>query len=158
MTRGFSLIEVLVALLVLSVGMLGTAGLLLGALRDQARALRHGAATLLVADMASRIRANPAGRDLYGSRDGHASALICDESLPCDTESLAAHDLAYFDSAANALLPHRQPRAHVTFEPATGSTTPDRYFVSLTWSDTADPRVSDEATLILLMQPVAGAP
>jgi type IV pilus assembly protein PilV len=158
MTRGFSLIEVLVALLVLSVGLLGSAGLLLGALRDQARALRHSAATLLVADMASRIRANPGGRELYGSRDAHPPALTCDESSPCDAASLAAHDLAYFDSAANTLLPHRQPRAHVTFEPATGSTTADRYLVSLTWSDTADPRASDEATLVLLMQPVAGGP
>jgi len=45
MNRGFSLVEMLVALVVLSVGLLGAAGLLLGGLRDQSLALRHGAAS-----------------------------------------------------------------------------------------------------------------
>jgi type IV pilus assembly protein PilV len=158
MSRGFSLIEALVALAVLSVGLLGAAGMLLGGLRDQSLALRHGAASVLVADVASRIRANVAARASYDSRSARADDAPCDEPSPCDAAMLAARDRAYFDAAAQALLPGQQPRADITFEPAIGSAAPDRYVVSLTWHDAREPDATDDTTLILLAQPVAGEP
>lgn len=155
MSRGFSLIEVLVALVVLSVGLLGAGGLLVGGLRDQTRALRHGAAVTLVADMAARIRANPDARELYAGSSS-ASAPGCDEAAPCDPTELAAHDVAWFDSTARQLLPNQHPVPRILYEPATGPTTTDRYVISLSWSDARDPDTSDEATLIQLARPVAG--
>jgi type IV pilus assembly protein PilV len=155
MSRGFSLIEALVALVVLSVGLLGAAGLLLGGLRDQSLALRQASATVLLADMADRIRANPDAREAYASA-AHAGGPACGEADNCDAASLAAHDLAHFESVAHRLLPHQRPRAQIIFEPATGPTS-DRYVISLTWIDARDPEASGEATLTLLAQPVAGA-
>jgi type IV pilus assembly protein PilV len=155
MSRGFSLIEALVALVVLSVGLLGAACLLLGGLRDQSLALRQSAATLLLADMADRIRANPEAREAYAGT-ASTDAPACGEADPCDAAALAAHDLAHFASTARRLLPQQRPRTQVDFEPATG-TTADRYVISLTWIDARDTEASGEATLTLLAQPVAGA-
>jgi type IV pilus assembly protein PilV len=56
--RGFSLIEVLVALVVLSVGLLGLAALQSTATQFNASAYTRSQATLLAYDIADRIRAN----------------------------------------------------------------------------------------------------
>ena len=157
MSRGFSLIEVLVALAVLSLGLLGAAGLLLNALRDQSLALRHTAANTLVADMAERIRANPAARVAYDTSLPRGVAGTCDEAAPCDHTGLAAHDLAAFEAGARALLPHHDARISISFAPAIGPATPDRYSIALRWRDARDPDATDEVTLTLLAQsPVAG--
>ena len=66
--RGFSMLEVLLALAVLSVGLLGAAAMLLDSLRTHGGALRRLGATQLARDMADRIRANPRARALYDSR------------------------------------------------------------------------------------------
>ena len=56
--KGFTLVEVLVALVVMSVGMLGIAALYLEGLRAGRTALYRTTAVNLAADMADRIRAN----------------------------------------------------------------------------------------------------
>jgi type IV pilus assembly protein PilV len=157
MSRGFSLIEALVALAVLSLGLLGAAGMLLNSLRDQSLALRHTAAGTLVADMADRIRANAAARGLYDTGMPRATPENCDEAAPCDSAALAAHDLAAFEAGARALLPNQDPRVSITFAPAIGPATTDRYSLALRWRDMRDPDATDEVTLTLLAQsPVAG--
>jgi len=55
---GFTLIEVLIAMLVLSVGLLGLAGLQARGLKNNLSAYHRGQATQLAYDMADRIRAN----------------------------------------------------------------------------------------------------
>lgn len=57
--RGFSLIEVLVTMLILSFGLLGVAGLLVGGVSNAAGSESLNKANQLAADMADRIRANP---------------------------------------------------------------------------------------------------
>jgi type IV pilus assembly protein PilV len=57
-THGFTLLEVLVAVLVLSFGLLGIAGLLLASVRNNSVATQRTAATFLAQDMADRIRSN----------------------------------------------------------------------------------------------------
>jgi type IV pilus assembly protein PilV len=55
---GFTLVEVLIALLVLSIGMLGIAALYLESLRASRQALVRTEAVTLASDMADRIRSN----------------------------------------------------------------------------------------------------
>lgn len=55
---GFTLLEVLVAVLVLSFGLLGIAGLLLATVQNNTIAAQRTTATLLAQDMADRIRGN----------------------------------------------------------------------------------------------------
>lgn len=158
MNRGFSLIEALVALAVLSVGLLGAAALLLGGLRDQSLALRHAAAGTLLDDIASRVRANPMAGPAYDSGPESAGGSACDELSPCDAAALAASDLAHFRTAAAALLPFRHPSPRILFEPAIGATAPARYFISLSWDDPRQPDAIDEISLVIFAQPVAGTP
>ena len=64
-SRGFTLIEVLVTLLVLSIGLLGLASLQIQGLRGTHEALLHTQAGTLAVDMAERLRAEPfAAQDL----------------------------------------------------------------------------------------------
>lgn len=58
--NGISLIEVLVTIVILSFGLLGVAGLLVGGVSNAAASEGLAKATQLAADMADRIRANPA--------------------------------------------------------------------------------------------------
>lgn len=57
---GFSLIEVLVTMVILSFGLLGVAGLLIKGVSNAAASEATSKASQLAADMADRIRANPA--------------------------------------------------------------------------------------------------
>jgi type IV pilus assembly protein PilV len=60
-TRGFSLIETLIALVVMSVGLLGVAALHVDSMQRGQAGLFMTRAILLASDMADRIRANPLG-------------------------------------------------------------------------------------------------
>ena len=55
---GFTLIEVLIAMLVLAIGLLGLAALQTYTLRSNLAAYNHGQATQLLYDMSDRMRAN----------------------------------------------------------------------------------------------------
>ncbi len=58
---GFTLVEVMVALVIFTISLLGLAGLQAAALRDNHLANQNTIATQLAEDMAERIRANPPG-------------------------------------------------------------------------------------------------
>jgi len=70
---GFSLVETLVALVVLSLGLLGAWALLISSLAGHADAHRYAVASNLLRDMAERIRANPRAGARYtaGEDDRH---------------------------------------------------------------------------------------
>ena len=105
--RGFSMLEVLLALAVMSVGLLGAAAMLLDSLRTHGGALRRIAATQLARDMADRIRANPRARAFYDSRSALPVVMDCAGPSGCDAMQLAALDRAHFASAARALFAHQ---------------------------------------------------
>lgn len=64
---GMTLIEVMVALLILSVGVLGAAAMQLNALKYTDSAMRKTHASFIAQDMLERIRANPNGNYSLGS-------------------------------------------------------------------------------------------
>ena len=155
--RGFTLVESLIALLLLSLGLLGAGVMLLESLRAHAEALCAATATRLVRDMAERIRANPHARARYDTRTGIAGDAACDFAVACDPGQRAANDLAHYINTARTAFPGADTSTLIEFEPAIGPAAPDRYRISLQWRG---PRDNDEVrhavTLILLARPVAG--
>jgi type IV pilus assembly protein PilV len=57
-SKGFTLIEVLVTVLIIAIGLLGLAGMQMTSLNNQLEAYQRAQALLLIEDMANRIRAN----------------------------------------------------------------------------------------------------
>jgi type IV pilus assembly protein PilV len=70
--RGFSLLEVLIALVVLSVGLLGLAALQAEGLRGSSTAHNRFQAIRLASDIAARIRANEDAIDISSSEGPYA--------------------------------------------------------------------------------------
>ncbi len=81
--QGLSLIEVLISLVVLSVGLLGIAGMQATGLRNNHAAYTKTQASALAVDMADRIRANPNGAGDYVGFDTKAT-------IPTDPGCIAA--------------------------------------------------------------------
>lgn len=103
--RGFTLIEVLVALVVMSVGMLGIAALYLEGLRASRTAVYRTTAVNLAADMADRIRANGQGRVAYAGTGPGSDEGCVNGPVDCNAAALAADDWFSWSSQLNALLP-----------------------------------------------------
>lgn len=59
--NGFSMIEVLVSLIIIGVGMLGLSGLQIASMKGANNAHSRTTASMLVAEIADRMRANPLG-------------------------------------------------------------------------------------------------
>ena len=74
--RGFTLIEVLVTLVVVSVGLLGFAGLLTKSIAANRQAYMRSQASILAHDLSERMRANRAGTLLgaYSMTDKNSAA------------------------------------------------------------------------------------
>ena len=108
---GFSLIENLVTLLILSFGLLGVASMLAMSMRTHQISRSHSTAVILAQGLADRIRANPeaAAQGMY--RYEVAGALAASEQADClsvsgcDPQSLAAHDLWEWSSMLASSLP-----------------------------------------------------
>jgi type IV pilus assembly protein PilV len=98
--RGVSLIEVMVAILVASAGILAMAGLLGVAARFGKTTEFRSLATLLAADLGDRMRANKQGKALYVLKNttlaagGATEAAACANVDLCTIAELAAIDLA----------------------------------------------------------------
>jgi len=106
---GFGLLEVLVALLVLSVGSLGLLRLSMMSAARQHQALLHHQALAALNDLEARVRVNPAGLHAYaGPPAPHTCSSTMTPSLPCEPEVMAAHDLAEWRARLLATLPRAQ--------------------------------------------------
>ena len=92
--RGFSLMEVLVAIVVIGLGALGAAGLQLASSKNTRSALEGTTAVILAQDMAERLRANPGGA-YVGVGDGSSPPGFVDcLGANCSPAQLEAFDVA----------------------------------------------------------------
>ena len=102
---GFTLIEVLVAMVVLAVGLLGMAGLQANSIRNNQSAYNRSQATQLAYDLADRMRANISGVATYTT--GTAAAIgNCKITTGCSPAEMATNDLFEWNSAISAALPN----------------------------------------------------
>ncbi len=140
---GFSLVEALVALLVLSIGLLGIAGLFVESVRNSRTALLRTQVINLVGDMADRIRANATARAAYdiASYGGEPAARDCaptpgGDGANCSMAALAEDDLASWVAAVRTALPalgDAPPQAQVQYFPPGVPGAPERYLITVSW-------------------------
>ena len=125
--RGFSLIEVLIALIIMSVGMLGIAGLYVhGMQAGRTSMFRHHAVTL-AGDVADRIRANPMGRAEYAGAGANNNCV--GGGINCSAAEMAGNDIDLWLQQAAATLPDGD--VDVTYVAGV----PAQYTVTVTWSE-----------------------
>jgi len=161
---GFTLIEVLIAMLVLAVGLLGLAGLQAVSLRNNLSAYNRTQATQLAYDMADRMRANVAdtsnlATSIYNTVAPTAGTVQSDckpASAPpspatCTPQDMARNDLYEWNCAVAggnacgnivALL----PAGLATIAGGLVGTAPNQhmmYTITINWDDNRDGSVDN---------------
>lgn len=142
--QGFTLIEVLIAVVILGLGLLGLAALQASSLRNNNSAYNRSQATQLAYDIADRIRTN---RSVAGSYITTMSAVNCSTSASpptpptpncasttsaCTPTQLAATDLYQWKDAMTCTLPSGQ--GSIALSSAI-------FTVTINWDDNRDDNV-----------------
>ena len=117
--HGFTLIEILIAVVIFSIGLLGLAGMQIRGSEGTSMAYFRSQATLIANDMAERLHANRSGAyddNAYAAMD---SSGVCGQAAPnpfcatrgntpgasCSPAQMAAFDLYTLACSADELLP-----------------------------------------------------
>ncbi|MBV6417094.1 MAG: hypothetical protein CMLOHMNK_01731 [Steroidobacteraceae bacterium] len=161
--RGVTMVEALVALVVLSVGLLGIAGLFVESLRSSRTALLRTHAVNLAGDIADRIRANADARDAYDTASYAAAPALhgcaptaAQAGVNCSVADLAEDDLARWQGAVREALPAPNDPATaavVQFVRAPNPGRPDRYLISVSWQEQGAPLLSYTSELVMMPRP-----
>jgi type IV pilus assembly protein PilV len=154
--HGFSMIEALVALVVLGVGMLGVASLYVVTLRASGSAISRTQAVNLASDLGDRIRANRTAGSAYALEEldtGSTSTDCQGASADCSPADMAAYDLSEWQQQVAATLPAAQASVEVDI-----STNPTTYVITVSWleaqeneGEDADPE-DNRLSYVLRMQ------
>ncbi|MCQ8117065.1 type IV pilus modification protein PilV [Methylomonas rosea] len=135
-SHGFTLIEVLIAILVLALGLLGMAGLQATALRNNVSAYNRSQATELAYDLADRVRANIAGLNTYTTvlpTSATAQSDCLTVSTTCTAADMAQNDLYEWNSNLTTTLPGGT---------GTISVSSGVYTITINWDDNRDGSVN----------------
>lgn len=135
------MVEVLVALVVLGVGMLGIASLYVITLKSSKSAISRMQAVNLASDIADRIRANNTAGTTYDTGTGNAATKGSDKgcvgaTADCTPDDMAFTDLAVWASELTNTLPtgvvgttSYPPRGTI----ALTAGTPNIYVITVSW-------------------------
>ncbi len=103
---GFTLIEVLVSSLILSIGLLGVAGLQALSLKNNQSAYMRSQATAFAYDLADRMRSNVAGANAGFYAPANAAArATCTTTTGCSSQQMAQNDVSEWLGALATNLP-----------------------------------------------------
>jgi len=149
---GFSLIEVLVALLVLSIGLLGLAALQTTSLQYNTDSYTRTQATLLAYDIIDRMRSNATGftggdydvadetaaANVVSTYNGCKGSSCACATTTCDAATLATYDLGQWYDRMGQLLPESTSAAKlakVERDAVTTSPTYNRVTITIRWKE-----------------------
>jgi len=106
---GFTLVEILVAIVVLSLGLVGLAGLQMTGLKQNHSSYLRSQATVFAYDMLDRMRANMAGvaAGSYNNISGVPADPAC-IAAGCSVTQMAVYDTREWNQALNSVLPSGQ--------------------------------------------------
>ena len=149
--RGFSLVEVMVALIVLSVGLLGIARMQTLALSSTSVASQRSMAAIEAESLAGAMHAN---RGYWSNSDASAATILVSGSavtisagapllngalgaatdcrtVNCTPEKMAAYDLTKWGTDLNGVLPGNYTKVQC------GNITPVTCVITITWAESA---------------------
>lgn len=132
--QGFSLVEVLIALIIMSIGMLGIASLYVQSMQAGRTSLFRHSAVTLAGDVADRIRANRAAGVVYATPDGADNGCVAG-GVNCSAPQMAMHDIFIFEAQARDTLPNGD--VVVLFDNAVN---PPTYTITVTWDEPGVPQ------------------
>lgn len=144
---GFTMVEAMVALVVLAVGMLGIAGLYVTTLRSGGGAIYRMQAVNLASDLADRIRANRTANLAYLNPAANNNCYGA-ASVDCGPASMAANDLFVWQNQIAAILPSGNGALNVV--PGAAITGPFIYTITITWLGTGDTAASPPSYVMTL--------
>jgi len=124
--RGLALIEVLIAVLILSIGLLGVASLQTTSIEMNGQSRQKSQALLLAQDLVERVRVNAANAQNYDSSLG--PGLDCDPTLNPSGADVATRDLNEWGNDLACLLADASAEVNVD----TGNNTVE---VTIEWDD-----------------------
>lgn len=166
---GFTMIEVLIAVLVLSIGLLGLAGLQAASLHNNHSAYLRSQATLLAYGIADRMRANQVRSHVFSSGGSYGcgtiatgisinncsylmnayttpSAVSSCNSSGCSTANMAQNDLYEWETTLSRELPNGKGVVCLDSTPDDGTPAApacsgggDVYAIKIWWTDSRDP-------------------
>ena len=134
--RGATMVETLVALVVLSVGLLGIAALFVTSIRAARSSVSRMQAVNLVADLSERIRANRAASVAYNgaaANNGCIGGAI--GAVNCTAVAMAAKDLWAWNQQIAATWPGGAANGVV----AVVAGPPDSYTITISWTEAGEP-------------------
>jgi len=134
---GFTLLEALVTIVVISIGMLGLLGLQTFSIVNTQLSAARSQATVAADNIADRMRANPAGVSVnaYDKIDHPAAKskpATCDGGTGCSPAAMASYDAWSWDKSLGEQLPGGKGK--VTCAAKDGPSC-IRYRVEITWSE-----------------------
>lgn len=100
---GFTLLEILIAMLVLSIGLMGLAGLMASSMKNNLSASHRTQATWMAYDIIDRMRANRAKAIAGSYATALGAPLACTVAAP--TGTVQAQDIAAWKSQLACVLP-----------------------------------------------------
>ncbi len=144
--RGFTLIEVLIAMIIMSVGMLGIAGLYVTSMQaGRTSILRHNAVTL-AGDVADRIRANPRAAASYALADAGVPSACVAANTNCTRDEMAANDIYLWNQQARDTMPNGT--VAIVFN---NGVAPPTYQITVSWTEPGEsPNPSYSITIPVL--------
>lgn len=134
--RGFTLIEVLIALVVLTVGLLGMAILMLTSLQSSQGAYMRSQASLLAYDIVERMRTNYTQAintndyALDASADDPAEPDCADSETGCDAAGQAELDMFQWRTTLSSSIPGSSATISRSNE--------NEYQIDITWSEAGE--------------------
>ena len=147
--KGFSLLEVLIATVIMAVGILGVAGLQVVSLQQNRSSLLRAEALLIGGDIIDRMRANPdQSYATVNFTDAPASSARNCVALTCTPAQMAGYDVAQWKCLINPLDEDSDPYSICQAFGISGATLPGgegeitealgAYTVKVRWIDASD--------------------
>jgi type IV pilus assembly protein PilV len=133
-SSGFTLLEVMIAMLILAIGLLGMASLMVTSLQNNQGAYARSQATVLAYDIVERMRANRPQAEASGSPYSLTSGTPAENAKDCQQNACSPAEIAGWDMTQWWTdLQTTIPGATATVTQISGRS----YEINLTWKESA---------------------